>query len=302
MTLQLLLQKDAEAVNGYLDGVLNANQLEADGVPERLVAAMRHAVLGAGKRFRPFIVLSSCRLFDVPDRVSVPVAAAIELVHCYSLVHDDLPAMDNDVLRRGVATVWSAYDEWTAILVGDALLSLSFGILAGSDLRVSDGTRTQLVASLAKASGPAGMVGGQQYDLDVSKRRLPATPSAAFVERLQVLKTGALLACAAEAGAITGGGDDAQRHQLRRYGETIGLAFQIADDLMDVEGNVDKTGKAVGKDAAAGKATVIGVCGIDGARRRLRALEAEAIDALAAFDERAAPLREAAHFAVSHRS
>jgi farnesyl diphosphate synthase len=266
------------------------------GAPERLVAAMRHAALGGGKRLRPFLVIETAGLFDVGPEAAVDAAAAIECVHCYSLVHDDLPALDSDDLRRGRPTVHKAFDEWTAILVGDALLTLAFEVLAGMAAPGGPADNAVLVARLARAAGPGGMVGGQCLDLEADKLGLPPRPDAAHVERLQSLKTGALIRCACELGAILGRAGEDERRALETYGERLGLAFQIADDLLDVEGDAAAMGKAARKDAA--KATLHAASDIDTAKRRLAVLEAEAVAVLAPFGERADTLREAAAFAV----
>jgi farnesyl diphosphate synthase len=264
------------------------------GAPERLVSAMRHGTLGGGKRFRPFLVLESASLFGVAPENAMDTAAAVECVHCYSLVHDDLPAMDNDALRRGQPTVHKAFDEWTAILAGDGLLTLAFEILANSGTHPDAAVRANLCLGLAQASGVAGLVGGQCLDLESEKLGQPAQPDAAHVQRLQAMKTAALLRFSCEAGAILGGGSPNERQSLARYGENIGLAFQIADDLLDLEGDAAAMGKATGKDAA--KATLHRAVGAEAARDRLTALEAEAIAALAPFGARADAFREAARF------
>ena len=264
------------------------------GAPERLVGAMRHGTLGGGKRFRPFLVLESASLFGVAPEAALDTAAAVECVHCYSLIHDDLPAMDNDALRRGQPTVHKAFDEWTAILAGDGLLTLAFEILANSGTHPDPAVRANLCLGLAQASGVAGLVGGQCLDLESEKLGQPAQPDATHVQRLQAMKTAALLRFACEAGAILGGGTPNERQSLASYGESIGLAFQIADDLLDLEGDAAAMGKATGKDAA--KATLHRAVGAEAARDRLAALEVEAIAALAPFGARADALREAARF------
>ncbi len=201
------------------------------GAPDRLLAAMRHATLGQGKRFRPFLVVESSRLFGIAPNQAFDTAAALECVHCYSLVHDDLPAMDNDELRRGAPTVWKAYDEWTAILAGDALLTVAFEILAEPAAHPDPAVRVELVAGLARAAGAGGMVGGQGHDLAAEKLGEPARPTIAHIRQLQAMKTGALITFGCEAGAILGRAGSAQRHALVRYGAALGLVFQIADDL-----------------------------------------------------------------------
>jgi farnesyl diphosphate synthase len=272
------------------------------GAPERIVAAMRYAALGGGKRLRPFLVIETAGLFDVAAETAANAAAAIECVHCYSLVHDDLPAMDNDDLRRGRPTVHKAFDEWTAILAGDALLTLAFEVLAGLAAPGGPGTNAALIASLARAAGPAGMVGGQCLDLEADKLGLPVEPDAAHVERLQALKTGAIIRSACEFGAILGQAGESERRALQTYGQRLGVAFQIADDLLDVEGDPATVGKATGKDAAAHKATLVGVLGPVAARRRLESLVAEAQAALSPFGGHADVLKAAARFVATRQA
>lgn len=284
---------------------LIAERIEAQagqrGTSPRLVAAIMHAALAGGKRIRPFLVMETARLFDVPDEASVDAAAALECIHCYSLAHDDLPAMDNDELRRGQPTVWKAYDEWTAILAGDALLTLAFEVMAetgAADAR----TRLALIAGLARASGGAGMVGGQAFDLEADKLGTPAVPTAAHIRHLQSLKTGALIRYAMEAGALLGGATQDETTALVRYGEALGLAFQIADDLLDAEGDEATVGKAVAKDAAANKATLVSIMGLEAAREELARAEETAITSLAMFGSRAEVLIEAAHFVARRKN
>jgi farnesyl diphosphate synthase len=269
------------------------------GEGTRLGQAMRHALLAGGKRFRPFLVVESAALLGLDAGSALDAAAAFECVHCYSLVHDDLPCMDDDAMRRGQPTVHKAYDEWTAVLAGDALLTLAFEILARPSAHPEPHVRAELVLALAKAAGGRGMVLGQMLDLEAEKRGEPAAPELAHISRLQALKTGALIACACEAGAILGRACPRERAALRRYGEHLGLAFQIADDLLDAEGDERTVGKATGKDHAAGKATLVGLLGAAEARARLAEAEREAIEALSPFGDKAAPLIEAARFAAS---
>jgi len=232
----------------------------------------------------------------------MPAALTIELIHCYSLVHDDLPAMDNDRVRRGQPTVWAAFDDWTAILAGDALLTLAFEQLASSpDGGIADARRLQLIVLLAQAAGSRGMVGGQCLDLEADKLGMPPAPSTRHVERLHAMKTGALFRFACQAGGIIAGATPDQQAALTIFGEKIGAAFQLADDLLDVEGDAAALGKATAKDAAAGKATLIGLEGVDAARARLRRLEAEAMEALAPLGARADVLREALRFACDRK-
>ncbi len=276
-----------------------SNEPAAEGVPPRLLAAMRHAALGGGKRVRPFLLLECAGLFGVGREAALPAAAALECVHCYSLVHDDLPAMDDDDLRRGRPTVHKAFDEWTAILAGDALLTLAFAVLAREAAHGDPAVRGELIAGLAQAAGAAGMLGGQCLDLEADKLGLPARPDLAHVERLQGMKTGALFRYACEAGAILGRAGSSERRALVLYGERLGAAFQIADDLLDAEGEAAAMGKAARKDA--GKATFVSVLGAREAKTRLAAVGGEALAALALFGERANVLREAAAFVVKRQ-
>jgi farnesyl diphosphate synthase len=266
-------------------------------VPERLSAAMRHALLGGGKRLRPFLVLESARLCGVPDEAALNAGAAVECIHCYSLVHDDLPAMDDDDMRRGRPTVHKAFDEATAILAGDAVLTLAFEILADPATHPDPGVRSALALGLARSAGRAGMAGGQMLDLQAPGASL----SEAEILRLQSMKTGALICFACEAGAILGRADERQRLALLDYGRALGLAFQLADDLLDVEGDAALVGKAVAKDGEAGKATLVSLIGAEEARNRLAEMEARACDALAPFGEAAAALIAAAHFVANRK-
>lgn len=292
------LAQSARATEAELARHLQA--LEAQRAPARLVAAMRHAALGGGKRLRPFLVLESAALFGVAEAAALPTAAALECIHCYSLVHDDLPGMDNDDLRRGRPTVHKAYDEWTAILAGDALLTLAFEILGDPGTHPDAGIRSMLVLLLSRASGAAGMAGGQCLDLEFDKLGAPAAPDLAHVERLQGMKTGALIQVACEAGAVLGGATPRDREALRRYGADLGAAFQIADDLLDIEGDAAVVGKATGKDA--GKATMVSVLGLAAAKTRLAQLQADAVAALAPFGTPAETLRQAASFVAERTS
>lgn len=289
----------ASAVEARLTEIL----AEGTGdVPVRLAEAARHAVLGGGKRFRPFLVIESAALFDVPPARAVETAAALECIHCYSLVHDDLPAMDNDEMRRGRPTVWKAFDDWTAILAGDALLTLAFEIIARPETHPDPAVRSELTLALARASGRAGMVGGQALDLQADKLGEPRLPSLDHIRRLQAMKTGALIRFATEAGAVLAGAGPAERSALANFGDHLGFAFQIADDLLDVEGDSATVGKATGKDAAAGKATLVSSMGIAVARQKLAEVEAAAIASLQIFGPRADVLAQAAQFVVQRRN
>ena len=281
---------DVEARLGFwLSGPSSKN------VPARLNEAMRHATLGGGKRFRAFLVLESADLLHASPIAALDVAAALECVHAYSLVHDDLPAMDNDVLRRGRPTVWKAYDEWTAILAGDGLLTLAFEILASIEA-VEPKAKIRLISRLAMDAGRAGMVGGQMLDLAAEKLGEPAKPTLQHIARLQAMKTGALISFACDAGILLGDGSEAERSALARYGRALGLAFQISDDLLDAEGDAEVAGKAVGKDAALGKATLGTMSGTAAARQQLVEVVTAAVDALSGFGASAEAMREAARF------
>lgn len=280
-----------------------AEQYEADSVaPLRLFEAIRHATLGGGKRFRPFLVIESAALFGLSADKALDTAVALECVHSYSLVHDDLPAMDNDRMRRGLPTVWAKYDEWTAILAGDALLTLAFEILSGADTHPDPGTRLALITGLARAAGVAGMVGGQALDLAAERLGGGTGFTAERIRHMQSLKTGALIRFACEAGGLLGGAATKEQSALSDFGRNIGFAFQIADDLLDAEGDAVTVGKAVAKDAAMGKATYVSLLGLDAARSELRRAEQAAIDALAIFGGRAEPLIEAARFVANRKS
>ena len=260
----------------------------------RLYEAMRHAVIGGGKRMRPLLVVAACDLFHVDRERALRVAIAIEAVHCYSLIHDDLPCMDDDDLRRGKPTVHKAFDEATAVLAGDSLHALAFEVLADAATHEDPFARAELVIELARASGPAGMAGGQMMDLAAEGESFDIGETT----RLQQLKTGALIGFCLEAGAIMGRIPDAARTPLRGYARDLGLAFQIADDLLDVEGTAANTGKAVHKDAAAGKSTFVSLLGVDRARQQARILIDQAIEHLQGFGAEADLLRAIARFAI----
>jgi farnesyl diphosphate synthase len=272
--------------------------------PTRLLDAMRYASLNGGKRFRPFLVVGCAALFDVPRERALLAGAALECIHCYSLMHDDLPAMDDDDLRRGKPTAHKAFDEATAILAGDGLLTLAFDILVRPEIHPDTGVRIELVSGLASAAGLGGMVGGQMLDLAAEGRfeyGVRQVQDEAGVMMLQAMKTGALLKFACVAGAILGQVGPKERQALERYGAAVGQAFQIADDLLDIEGQSATLGKATGKDARAGKATLVSVLGPKRAKERLRTLVEEAEAAVAGLGPRAAVLKEAARF-VADRS
>jgi farnesyl diphosphate synthase len=303
--LQERLSRTAQDIENVLDGLLAPAPLVGEiARPARLLEAMRYATLGGGKRLRPFLVVESAALFEVPRQHALMVGAALECIHCYSLVHDDLPAMDDDDLRRGRPTTHRAFDEATAVLVGDGLLTLAFDILARPETHPDAHVRVRLVECLARAAGIGGMVGGQMLDLAAEGRFQGAQPplDEQSVKTLQAMKTGALLRFACAAGAILGRADHVQSQAVERYGAAVGQAFQIADDLLDVEGDPTTLGKATGKDAAAHKATLVAVLGAQGARKRLQALVAEAETALGAFGKNAETLVAAARFVANRKA
>ncbi|HEV2557761.1 MAG TPA: farnesyl diphosphate synthase [Microvirga sp.] len=266
--------------------------------PPRLMVAMRHAVLGGGKRLRPFLVAETARLLDGPQAGAIRAGAAVELLHGYSLVHDDLPSMDDDDLRRGRPTVHRAFDEATAILAGDALQTLAFEVLADPETDPDPAVRADLVLGLARASGLGGMVGGQMLDLAAEGRYGTSALDEAAIRQLQVMKTGALLAFSVEAGALIGRAGPGGRRSLAAYGRALGAAFQIADDILDREASMEAMGKRTGKDLDKGKATLVDRLGLDGARAECRRLVDEADAALAPFGAAADGLREAVRFTV----
>jgi len=287
-----------------VDNALAAILRNDDYIPERLRAAMQYSVLGGGKRVRPLLVYASGELCGLKDENLDTIAAAVELVHAYSLVHDDLPAMDNDDLRRGRPTTHKAFDEATAILAGDGLLTLAFDILSREETHPDPAVRVELVCALARAAGLGGMVGGQILDLAAEGRftnGLPETLGQDDIETLEAMKTGALLRFACVSGAILGQADREARRALERYGAAIGKAFQIADDLLDAEGDPAMVGKATHKDAAAHKATFVRILGADGARKKLVELVADAEAALAPFGTKADVLKAAARFVAERR-
>ncbi len=305
----------AAAVEAELADLLGAEAQPGEIVrPERLMAAIRHAALGGGKRLRPFLVMETAAALGAASRSIgaatehgiLRAAVALEMVHCYSLVHDDLPAMDDDDLRRGQPTVHRAFDEATAILAGDALLTLAFEVLADEATAADATIRLGLISGLARAAGMAGMVGGQMLDLAAEGRyaadRRPLALDDRDIRRLQAMKTGALLQYACEAGAILVGADAAGRAMAREYGRLIGEAFQIADDLIDLESLPEEAGKATGKDAARGKATLIGLHGAEAMRQELDRLTEAAIGCLAPLGAKAEMLKDAARFIACRTS
>ena len=288
------LKEAAKAVTEEMASLLP----EGDGLESKVFDGMRYVVMAGGKRLRPFLVMTSAELFGVSQSSALRVAAAVEMVHSYSLVHDDLPAMDNDDMRRGKPTCHVKFDEATAILVGDALLTLAFGVLADLETHCDPEVRCDLVQALAAAAGAQGMVGGQMMDLEAENR----TVDIGAITRLQRLKTGALIAFSCEAGAILGKAPEPARHALRAYAHDLGLAFQITDDLLDTTGSEADLGKKVGKDADAGKATFVSILGVERARAQAEMLADQAVAHLDLFREKADLLREVARFVVERRS
>lgn len=284
------LQAHADAIETLLLEVLP----KASGPAARLHAAMRYATLDGGKRMRPFLVAGGARLFDVPEQRALRVGAAIELIHCYSLIHDDLPAMDDAPTRRGRPSCHAEFDEATAVLAGDALQSLAFEMLASEATHPDPAIRVELVRMLANGAGAPGMCGGQMIDLEAETRRLSYDETVV----LQRLKTGALFRFASESGAVLGGASSPEQAALAAYADDLGLAFQIKDDLLDVQGDPALTGKALGQDADAGKATLVALLGIDEAERRLSDLQASASHHLERFGPAAGSLRQLFAFAI----
>lgn len=292
MQLQAALQAHATLVEAALDRYLGA-----EAGPPQLVAAMRYSLLGGGKRLRPFLVLAAAELCGSPAEVALPAACAVEMVHTYSLIHDDLPCMDDDDLRRGRPTNHKVFGEAMAVLAGDALLTLAVQVLAeaAADPRVGPGRAVAALAELARGAGPAGMAGGQALDLAWEEQAAPP----AVLERIHRLKTGALFTTSLRMGAILGGGGDAELAALTDYSRHFGLAFQIQDDVLDVAGETARLGKPVGSDARKGKSTYVKLYGLAGARARAWAEAEAAVAALAPFAERAALLRQLAAFIVA---
>ncbi|MGO4712075.1 polyprenyl synthetase family protein [Bradyrhizobium sp. 2TAF24] len=295
------LDKTAEDTETLLGHILSDDVLENEiARPQRLIEAMRYGSLNGGKRLRPFLVVESAALFDVPRPGALLAGAALEAIHCYSLVHDDLPAMDNSDLRRGRPTTHKVYDDATAILAGDALLTIAFDISTRDEIHPDADVRLKLTRALARAAGIGGMAGGQMLDLAGEGRF--GDKIQPDVARLQQMKTGALLRFGCQAGAILGRASDAQYQALDDYGRAFGEAFQIADDLLDIEGDAAALGKPAGQDAALGKATFVTQLGLDGAKQRLRDLLATADRALAPFGAKADVLRAAARFVAERKN
>jgi farnesyl diphosphate synthase len=288
------MARSAALVEQAIDGLL----VPTDRSEKPLWDAMRYGCLNGGKRLRPFLVIEGAALFGLPADRAIGAALAVELIHCYSLIHDDLPAMDDSDLRRGRPTVHKQFDEAVAVLAGDGLLTLAFEVLGDPATHPDPAVRAELVVALARAAGPAGMVGGQMIDLIAETTQFDL----AETTRLQQGKTGALIGYSAEAGAILAGASLAERQALRAYARDLGLAFQIADDLLDVEGTAEAVGKPVGVDAAAGKATFVSLLGVEGARTEARRLADQAQAHLSVFGDRAALLKAVASFVVNRQA
>ena len=293
LALDVALQNNARAVERMLDKLLP----KPEGPEHRLLNAMRYATFAGGKRLRPFLVTASADLFRVSKDRALRVAAALECLHTYSLVHDDLPCMDDSPLRRGQPSVHVAFDEATAVLAGDGLLTFAFEILADRTTHDDPAVRSELVSELAIAAGPRGMVGGQMIDLDSEGKELDI----GAINRLQHMKTGALIIYAAEAGAILGHGSTDTRHALKGYAQNLGLAFQITDDILDAEGDPEKVGKELGKDAEAKKATFLTILGSERAKMQAKMLSEQAVEHLEIFGDSANSLRDVARFVVERR-
>jgi farnesyl diphosphate synthase len=290
------LKAHATAVETLLAELLSDSVRPGEiGRPQRLLAAMRHGVLNGGKRLRPALVIESARLMGADDQAARRVAAALECIHCYSLIHDDLPAMDDDDLRRGQPTVHKAFDEAAAILAGDSLLTYAFEIVVAADCALPAERKVELVLALARAAGLGGMAGGQALDLEAETRRLGEDE----ITTMQAMKTGALIRFACEAGAIIGGASATDRARMIRYGELVGLAFQLRDDLLDLTSDSATLGKAAGKDAARGKGTLPALRGIAWAETALAALVDEARSLLSAYGARADMLLQIASYVAT---
>lgn len=283
-----------ERISHDIDASFDQILLAPNDSRKRLYEAMRYSAIGGGKRLRPLLLTATADIFNVDRVSSVHAATAVEAIHVYSLIHDDLPCMDDDDLRRGKATTHRAFDEATAVLAGDSLLALAFEILSDPSVHADPFVRSECIAALAKASGPAGMAGGQMMDLEAEKNSLDL----ATITRLQQLKTGALIDVSVELGAILGHVQEDGRVHLRGYARNIGLAFQIADDIIDVEGDADKAGKALQKDAIAGKETFVSLMGIDRAKEQARHLVEQAIEHLSSYGKEADLLRAIAAYII----
>jgi farnesyl diphosphate synthase len=285
------LKANAERFEAILDLELS-QQVLGRRVPERLIAAMRHGSLNGGKRLRPLLLTQAAAIFGVDRQKTSDAALAIEMVHCYSLIHDDLPAMDDDDLRRGQPTVHKAFDEATAILAGDALLTRAFWLLVNDEAGYGPETAVALVAELSFSAGPAGMVGGQMADIEGETRFMTERA----IAEMQAMKTGELIMAAVRMGAIIGGASEEELKHLTDYARAAGRAFQLADDILDVTASAEVMGKATGKDASAGKQTIVARIGLDAAQRQLGEVIHDALSALIPFGDRAEGLRATAKF------
>lgn len=300
---QTRLQETGHSIEVLLERLMTAEALQGETTrPSRLLAAMRHGALGGGKRLRPFLLVESARLCGADPEAALFAGAALELVHCYSLVHDDLPAMDDDDLRRGRPTVHKIYDDAMAILAGDSLLTLAFDVMARPEIHPDAAVRLDLVLGLSRAAGLGGMAGGQALDLEAEGRyevdRKPLTLSESDIRQLQAMKTGALLLFAVEAGGFLGRASAPTQNALKAYGRAVGAAFQIADDILDVEADTATLGKEAGKDADRGKGTLVQLLGLDAAKAERDRLARTALEALGSFGAEADMLRAIAHFIV----
>jgi farnesyl diphosphate synthase len=293
------LRQRAAETERLLSDLLGADiRMDEIARPHNLVAAMRHGTLNGGKRLRPFLVSETTALFSGNAEAAARVGAALECLHSYSLIHDDLPAMDDDDLRRGQPTVHKAFTEATAILAGDSLLTYAFDLIAAPETDLPDDRKVQLVLALSRAAGIGGMAGGQALDLEAET----TVPDEDGIVMLQAMKTGALLRFACEAGPVIAGAGSEDRQRLRRFGEVIGLAFQLADDVLDVTSDATTMGKATGKDAGRGKATLVARHGIAWAEQRLDALVEEAVALLAPYGEKAGILSATARFVADRQN
>jgi len=292
--LELNLKDAQKEVDKTIKSLLPSGK----GIEKKLFKAISYSILSSGKRLRPFLVIQSSKLFDVDEKNALRVASSLEMIHAYSLIHDDLPSMDNDILRRGLPTTHKKYNEATAILAGDSLLTLSFEILSDSLTHNDPEIRCKLIYELAKAAGACGMVAGQMMDLEAKNKKL----SIGIITRIQRLKTGALIAFSCNAGAILGRAEKKHKFALQGYAHDIGLAYQIRDDLLDVTSTTKKLGKKVDKDKKAGKKNFVSILGKDRAKKQLEFLSNQAIKHLVVFDHKADLLREVARFIVERKN
>ncbi|MFT8676701.1 MAG: polyprenyl synthetase family protein [Acetobacter sp.] len=293
-----LLKQDMSARARVVENTIDALLVPTKGGDARLIDAMRYATLGGGKRLRGYLAMTVASLFDVPENQSARAGASVEMLHAYSLVHDDLPAMDDDDMRRGQPSTHRKFDEATAILAGDALQTKAFEILASAQTHNSADVRIDLISCFAEASGAAGMVGGQMIDMEGEGRALPLDE----VRHLHALKTGCLIRYSAECGAILGQATPDLRKRLRSYGTSIGAAFQIADDILDTTATAEELGKTAGKDEASGKSTFVALLGIDGAQKEATRLTELAVAELEPFGARADRLRDLAYYVIERRN